>query len=51
MPAVSSLSLTARPLHDGEHLQRRDQAVAGGGAIEAQDVARGLAAEDAAVAP
>ena len=40
-----------RALHDGEHLQSRDQAVAGRGPIEAKDVARGFAAEDAAFAP
>ena len=36
-------------LHDREHLQRADQPVAGRRLVEAQQVARGLAAEHAAV--
>src|SRR5512134_1871658 len=40
----------SRATHDGQHLQRRDEPVAGRRSIEANDVTGSLAAEDAALA-
>ena len=48
MPAASSANGRPRRLHDRQHLQRDDQTIAGGGAVQAQNVSGGLAAEHAA---
>ena len=45
----SSLEWLPGATHDGEHLQRRDEPVAGRRPVEADEVSRRLAAEDAAV--
>ncbi len=48
MPAAEFGETGPGLLHDREHLQGADQAIAGGGLVQAQDVARGLAPQGAA---